>query len=50
MGVGSERLGQAEVAYLRLPVGIEQDVGRLEIPMDDPKPVGFGDGASHGLD
>ena len=48
--VGGERPGQAEVADLRLPVGGQQDVGGLQVAVDDPEAVGLGDGPRHRLD
>ena len=46
----AHRLGQAEVGDLGRAVGREQDVGRLEIAMDDPPAVRLGDGPRQGLD
>ena len=38
-------LGQAEVGDLRRAVGVEQDVGRLQVAVDDPDAVDRADGA-----
>ncbi len=38
-------LGQAEVGDLRRAVGVEQDVGRLQVAVDDPDAVDRTDGA-----
>jgi hypothetical protein len=38
-GVVPERLGQAEVEHLDLPLGGDLDVGGLEVAMDDPLAV-----------
>ena len=43
--VGLHLLGQAEVGDLGLIVLVEQDVGRLQIAMDDAACVGVMDGA-----
>ena len=46
LGLGVQHLGQAEIGDLGRPIGLEQDVRRLEISVDDPFPMGFGDGPS----
>ena len=48
--VGLERLGQAEVHDLGGLVVHQQDVGRLEIAMDDPQAMGIPDGAGQHRD
>ena len=40
-------LGQAEVGDVRLAVGVEQDVGRLEVAVQDAALVGVVDGPRH---
>ena len=40
-------LGQAEVGDLRLALPVEQDVGRLEVAVDDAALVGVVDGLGH---
>ncbi len=47
---GFERLGQAEVGDLGRAVVAQQDVGRLEVAVDDPQPVRLGDSARHLLE
>ena len=42
-GVAVEPLGQAEVGDVRLVVGVEQDVGRLEVAVQDAVVVGVVD-------
>ncbi len=37
--LGRESLGETKVQYLDLTLGCDLDVGRLQIPMDDPLPV-----------
>ena len=50
VAVGVEDLGQAEVGDLGRSVGVEQDIGRLEVAVDDPLVVGLGDRAGQDLD
>jgi hypothetical protein len=45
-----EALGQAEVSHLRLAVGGEQDVGRLQVAVDHALVVGGLDGPGQRLD
>ena len=45
-----QALGQAEVGDLGRAVGGDQDVGRLQVAVDDPQPVRLDDGAGQGLD
>ena len=40
-------LGQAEVGDLRRPVVGQEDVGRLEVAVDDPQPMSLGDPGPH---
>jgi hypothetical protein len=49
LGAAAEQLGDAEVAHLGLPVGAQQDVGRLEVAVDDALLVGVLHGAGDGL-
>lgn len=41
-------LGQPEIGELRLVVRIQEDVGRLEVPVEDALGVGVVDGAGDG--
>ena len=47
IGFGREDLGQAEIAEVRLALLIEENVGGLEIAMDDPSRVQVMDGPGH---
>ena len=46
--VGRQLLGQAEVGDVRLVVGVEQDVGRLQVAVQDALLVGVLDGPGDG--
>ena len=50
VGVRAHRLGQAEVGDLGRAVGREQNVGRLQIAMDDSLAVRLGDGPRQRFD
>jgi hypothetical protein len=42
--IGPHPLGQAEVRHVRLVPAVDEDVGGLEVPVDDPQFVGVVDG------
>ena len=42
------RAGDSEVHHLDVAPGTDHDIGRLEIPVDDTRFVGRGQGAGHG--
>jgi len=48
LGLAADRPADAKVDDLRRARGIDQNVGRLEIPVDDPLTVGVGDPAAGG--
>src|SRR5262249_14304228 len=43
LDVGLDLLGQAEVGDVRVPLVVDQDVGRLEVAVQDAAGVGVGD-------
>ena len=47
LGVAFDALGQAEIGDVRLSLGIEQDVARLEVAVQHAALVGVMDGAGN---